>query len=140
VPFYLATKEFFELVRARLRPGGIVALNVATVPDDRRLVEELAGTLATVLPTVRVWPVLRFNHIVIGFNGPGTEVSRIEPEPGPLAQLQRLLDDQLGEPVDASGDPWTDDHAPVEWVTDRMIISYASRGGDLDEPGLPTAP
>ena len=32
VPFYLATREFFELVRSRLRPGGLVALNVATVP------------------------------------------------------------------------------------------------------------
>ena len=36
VPFYLATQEFFELVRDRLAPGGIVALNVATVPDDRK--------------------------------------------------------------------------------------------------------
>ena len=35
VPFYLATREFFRLVRARLAPGGIVALNVATVPDDQ---------------------------------------------------------------------------------------------------------
>ena len=37
VPFYLATQEFFRLVRSRLRPGGIVALNVATVPGDHRL-------------------------------------------------------------------------------------------------------
>ena len=34
VPFYLATQEFFELVRERLAPGGIVALNVASVPGD----------------------------------------------------------------------------------------------------------
>ncbi len=58
VPFYLATKEFFELVRSRLRPGGLVALNVATVPGDRRLVDELSGTLASVFPEVRIWPVL----------------------------------------------------------------------------------
>ena len=38
VPFYLATREFFRLVRDRLAPGGIVALNVAAVPDDERLV------------------------------------------------------------------------------------------------------
>ena len=37
VPFYLATREFFELVRKRLAPGGIVALNVASVPGDTRL-------------------------------------------------------------------------------------------------------
>ena len=39
VPFYLATREFFRLVRDHLAPGGIVALNVAAVPDDKRLVE-----------------------------------------------------------------------------------------------------
>ena len=33
--------------------------------------------------------------------------------------------------------PWTDDRAPVEWVTDRMIVKYAARGGELDED-LPT--
>ena len=38
VPFYLATREFFRLVREHLAPGGIVALNVAAVPDDKRLV------------------------------------------------------------------------------------------------------
>jgi spermidine synthase len=135
VPFYLATREFFQLVRDRLRPGGLVALNVATVPGDRRLVDELAGTLATVFPEVRVWPVLRFNHIVVGLTDPGAEVrSAPQPELGPLAQL---LEDQLEPPAAPSGDPWTDDHAPVEWITDRMIIEYAARGGDLDEPPLP---
>ena len=50
VPFYLATRDFFELVRDRLAPGGVVALNVATVPDDDALVREVSGTLATVFP------------------------------------------------------------------------------------------
>jgi hypothetical protein len=39
-----------------------------------------------------------------------------------------------------AGDPWTDDLAPVEWVTDRMIVEYAASGGELDEDFLPTAP
>ena len=137
VPFYLATREFFELVRSRLAPGGLVALNVATVPDDDRLVDELAGTLANVFPEVRVWPVLRFNHVVVGLTASPERPLRA---PGPLSELALLLDAQLGDPVAPSADPWTDDHAPVEWVTDRMIVEYASRGGDLDERGLPTGP
>jgi hypothetical protein len=36
--------------------------------------------------------------------------------------------------------PWTDDRAPVEWVTDRMIVEYAASGGELDEDFLPTRP
>ena len=36
--------------------------------------------------------------------------------------------------------PLTDDRAPVEWLTDRMIIDFVSRGGELDEDYLPTRP
>jgi len=36
--------------------------------------------------------------------------------------------------------PWTDDRAPVEWITDRMILEYGLRGGELDEDFLPTHP
>ena len=138
VPFYLATKEFFELVRGRLAPGGIVALNVATVPGDRRLEDGLAGTLATVFPVVRSWPALRFNHIVIGF----AEDRPVETFDSPfeLMELVELLERDLGPPVEPADEPWTDDLAPVEWVTDRMILSYAAEGGRLDEDQLPTAP
>jgi hypothetical protein len=36
--------------------------------------------------------------------------------------------------------PWTDDRAPVEWITDRMIAAYALRGAETPEQLLPTAP
>ena len=68
VPFYLATREFFRLVRERLAPGGIVALNVAAVPDDRRLVRAVGTTLAAEFPQVVEWPALRFNTIVLGLS------------------------------------------------------------------------
>jgi spermidine synthase len=141
VPFYLATQEFFELVRDRLAPGGLVALNVATVPGDRKLEEGLAGTLATVFPVVRTWPVLRFNHIVIGFGD-----DRVVQEGNhhnldlAMSELVDLLVRDLGPPVAPKRHPWTDDRAPVEWVTDRMILAYAAEGGRLDEDLLPTAP
>ena len=61
VPFYLATKEFFELIKQHLNPGGVVALNVASTPDDHRLAEEIGGTLATVMPTA-YWQPLLFNR------------------------------------------------------------------------------
>jgi spermidine synthase len=133
VPFYLATREFFELAKSRLTPGGLLALNVATVPGDRRLRDALAGTVAAVFPEVRVWPALRFNHFVIGLTRP---LRRLRPVPVLGDRLAR----QLSGPVAASAEPWTDDRAPVEWVTDRMILEYAARGGRLDETPLPTAP
>lgn len=142
VPFYLATREFFALVRERLTPGGIVALNVAAVPDDRRLVDAVGGTLAAEFPQVLEWPALRFNTIVLGFTEPLSEPElrrRLEPGPADLASIRALLADDV-RPVAAAVTPWTDDRAPVEWLTDRMIVSYAAEGGRLEEDYLPTRP
>jgi spermidine synthase len=142
VPFYLATREFFSLVRQRLVPGGIVALNVAAVPDDKRLVRAIGRTLGAELPQVLEWPVLRFNTIVLGLTEPleraGLE-RRLRSGPEDLALLRELLARDV-RPLTAAGNPWTDDRAPVEWLTDRMIISYAAEGGRLEEDYLPTRP
>ena len=43
-------------------------------------------------------------------------------------------------PVRPSDDPWTDDRAPVEWITDRMIVEFAAEGGRFEEGPLPTRP
>jgi len=142
VPFYLATREFFQLVREHLTPGGIVALNVATVPDDTRLVRALGGTLAADLPQVLEWPALRFNTIVLGLAEPLTRrerARRLRAGPRDLASLRELLARDT-RPVRVADRPWTDDRAPVEWLTDRMILSYAAQGGRLEEDYLPTRP
>ena len=142
VPFYLATREFFRLVREHLAPGGIVALNVAAVPDDKRLVRAVGTTLAAELPEVLEWPALRFNTIVLGLTEPlaeGEVALRLRRGPADLAPLRELLAGDA-RPLEAMGTPWTDDRAPVEWLTDRMIVSYAAEGGRLDEDYLPTRP
>ena len=141
VPFYLTTREFFELAKSRLAPRGAIALNVAVVPGDDRLADGLAGTLATVFPDVRYWQPLRFNRIVLGFarREPG-EWRRLDEIAPALRLLAWNMSHELSRPVAPSGDPWTDDRAPVEWITDRMIVSYAARGGKLEENRLPTAP
>ena len=56
--------------RPPARPAAIVALNVAAVPDDKRLVEAVGGTLAADFPQVLAWPALRFNTFVLGFTQP----------------------------------------------------------------------
>jgi spermidine synthase len=137
VPFYLATKEFFELVRAHLAPGGIVALNVATTPDNHDLAESIGGTLASVMPKAMAWQPLRFNQIVIGQNGEPSGGAR--PAPGDVRPLVEDLRANM-RPIQASNDPWTDDRAPVEWITDRMIVEFAAEGGRFEEDPLPTAP
>ena len=53
--------------------------------------------------------------------------------------LAALVDDQAYVAA-PSKDPLTDDHAPVEWLTDRAILAYIASGGTLDEHLLPTDP
>jgi spermidine synthase len=142
VPFYLATREFFRLVRERLRPGGILALNVATVPSDHRLARAVGGTMAHEFPAVFSWQALLFNQLVVGLTtplGPAGVARRLARGPERLRMLTRLLAEGL-RPVPPSARPWTDDRSPVEWVTDRMIVGWAAKGGTIQDRALPTAP
>jgi len=142
VPFYLATNEFFRLVRQHLRSGGAVALNVAATPHDRRLSDAIGTTLLTVFPRAWRWRALRFNDVLFALN---ESVTRTELERrarrvrGKLGLLVPLFRRRL-EAVRPTGAPLTDDRAPVEWLTDRMILDQIERRGSTSEPALPTAP
>jgi predicted membrane-bound spermidine synthase len=142
IPFYLATKEFFEAVREHLRPGGVVALNVASVPDDERLSEAVGSTLLAALPEAWRWKPLRFNELMLGFDQRVSReelLSRAEAAPAEIDALVPLFRSGLA-PVHRTERPFTDDRAPVEWVTDQMIVEYIAEGGSLDEDYLPTRP
>jgi spermidine synthase len=143
VPFYMATQEFFDLVRARIKPGGAVALNVAQTPEDHRLPESIGGTLATVFPQAWHWPALRFNQLVVGLDAPSdAAVLRQRLRAGMAAEIASLgeLFASQAQVAPPSADPLTDDRAPIEWITDRMIIEHIAQGHGLDERLLPTAP
>ena len=73
IPFYLATREFFELARERLTPGGVVALNVAAVPGDERLSEAIGTTVLAAFPQAWRWKPLRFNELLLAFDRPTDE-------------------------------------------------------------------
>ena len=142
IPFYLVTREFFTLLHDHLQPGGAVALNVERVPGDDRLVAAVSGTLAAVFPQTWVWPALRFNELVVGLTRPIAARSigeRMDTLPAAVRSLGPLVT-ATAESAVASSDPMTDDHAPVEWLTDRAVLAYIAAGGRLDERLLPTAP
>ena len=142
VPFYLATKEFFRLARSRLLPGGAVVINLATVPGDHRFADAVSGTLASEFPLALSWQALRFNQFVIGLDREAPQpvlAERLAHGPAGLRSLTDLLARHM-RVVAPGADPWTDDLAPVEWHTDRMILEYAAKGGRFEEDLLPTAP
>ena len=120
----------------------VQGLNVAAVPDDKRLVGAVGGTLAAEFPQVVEWPALRFNTIVLGLREPLSVeemAQRLAEGPRDLASIRELLASDA-RALEVSDRPWTDDRAPVEWLTDRMIVYYAIEGGTLDEDYLPTRP
>lgn len=59
IPFHLSTAQFFELVRSRLSPGGVVVSNVigAAEGPDSKLLRSMAKTYRAVFPTVELHPV-----------------------------------------------------------------------------------
>jgi spermidine synthase len=143
IPFYLATREFFRLAHEHLKPGGVLVLNVARVPGDDRLGRAIGSTLRAEFPQVWRWQPLRFNELLLAFDRPTTaealkaRVGRLDPA---LASLVPLFRTEL-QPVRATEEPLTDDRAPVEWLTDSMIVDYIGSGaGDVEEDLLPTAP
>jgi spermidine synthase len=59
IPFHMATREFVELARERLEPGGVVVVNLigAITGDQSRLVRSVTRTYRAVFPTVTLHPV-----------------------------------------------------------------------------------
>ncbi len=60
IPFHLFTREFLELVRTRLQPGGVVVTNVIGALTGRgsRLFRSVYRTYRVAFPTVLVHPVV----------------------------------------------------------------------------------
>ena len=142
VPFQLTTREFFQLVRSHLTRDGIVALNVAATPHDRQLTRAIGNTLASVFPQVWRISALRFSDLVLALQRPLTRTQLVHRLRGVAPGLQPMLPRVVPglAPLVATGPPWTDDHAPVEWVTDRMLANQIAHHQGLDENLLPTAP
>jgi spermidine synthase len=130
IPFYLTTQEFWSLTLQRLAPGGMVMANVGRVPGDNRLPDAIAGTMATRFASVYRWSSGDFNVIVAGFANPVSRaelVRRLGSAPADLASVRDAAAQMTA--VAPSTDPLTDDRAPVEWLTDQMIVRYAAAGG-----------
>ena len=134
IPFHLTTREFFELARERVRPGGSVVVNAGRTVTDYRLVDALASTMATVFPNVYLVDVPRFsNTIVYGTTEP-TTMADVEHNLG-LAQ-EPLVKEVAATAVGAGAGGlrpslyhsrvFTDDLAPVERLIDQIIFSYAT--------------
>lgn len=140
IPWHLTTREFFEEVRQHLSADGVLAMNVGSDPNDQRLIEGLVGTLKTVYASVYMMEVPgTFNYMLYATVQPTqaedlylnfVELSAQEAHPLLITALRRFIENQRLAPVTrvlSNGDTaplpvFTDDRAPVEWITNSMVL------------------
>jgi spermidine synthase len=126
IPFYLATREFFRLVRDHLTAGGVVVINVGHPETSDALEKVLTATLRTSFASVLHDPVKDVNTLLVA------SPRRLDPArlraaalPGELRPIAAAAARRLRAPL-RGGAVYTDDRAPVEWLVDRSIVSYAA--------------
>jgi spermidine synthase len=130
IPFYLATREFFELARDRLTPDGVVVINVGHPRGNDELEKVLTATMGTAFRHIARDPVQPTNTLLLASQ---RTISRDALEaaardlPGALRPLALATAARLGGPL-RGGDVYTDDKAPVEWLIDKSIVEYAAGG------------
>src|ERR687896_461537 len=131
IPFYLATKEFFELCRDRLAPGGVLIVNAGHPEDQDDLEKVLSATMREVFPTVLRDPIEDTNTLLVASEAPLSAERLRAQVPDLPAGLRSLALQEAGRlaPRLEGGEVYTDDRAPVEWLIDRSILGYASDEG-----------
>ncbi len=132
IPFYLTTREFFELARDRLAPGGVVIVNVGHPEDSDQLERVLSATAGTVFPHLMRDPIEKVNTLLIASPQPvsAAKLRAAAPRlPAEVAEIAYGAAARLAAPL-GGGDVYTDDRAPVEWLIDKSIVSYAAAEGD----------
>lgn len=138
IPAHLTTREFFQEVRARLSFNGVVALNAARIADDRALINSLATTLRQVFPDVYIVDIPETFNSMIYATLQDTDPRNI------IANYSYLIKDPASNPFVIQtlqiaianlktgfelGMVFTDDRAPLEWITNNMILHFISEGG-----------
>lgn len=130
IPFYLTTREFFDLTRERLNPGGVLLVNVGHPEQSDALEKTLSATMRAEFGAANVWrdPAEDTNTVLIGTTAATAPAAR-------LRQIAAALPEDLREvvlenadrvtPALKGGRVYTDDVAPVEWLIDTSLAEVA---------------
>jgi spermidine synthase len=128
IPFYLATREFFELARERLAPGGLAIVNVGHPEGAAELERVLGRTMAAAFPQVLRWPIEETNTLLVAGEG-AFSADRLAADIGALPRALRPEARRAAERLEPrlpGGEVYTDDRAPVEWLVDSSLLEYAN--------------
>lgn len=137
IPWHLTTVEFFRIVRDHLTDDGVMVINVGRSPRDRRLVNALASTCLAVFPTVHIMDLPdSFNSILFATVQPTSAENltdnfiALERSGAPELLLQSMGSTLANlQAAPEPGPIFTDDLAPIEWLTNSMVIDFLLSGG-----------
>ncbi|HEV3199748.1 MAG TPA: fused MFS/spermidine synthase [Bryobacteraceae bacterium] len=128
IPFYLSTVEFFTLVRSHTTEDGLLMMNVFDPGANGDVLASMVATIRQAYPSVMVLPAgFAGNRIVLAFAREETLASvrqRLAAMEGTdmWHVLARKSAGEIEEPaVRADATVFTDDRAPIEAMTRRML-------------------
>lgn len=138
IPPHMTTQEFFQIIASHLTDDGVLTINSASVPGDRRLINGLATTMATVFPSIYTVDIPgSLNTMIFATKQPTIPENFAmnlldlmnNPNVHPLlvSTMQVTFTNlKTGyEPTTV----FTDDHAPIEWIVNDMVIRFILEGG-----------
>lgn len=141
IPWHLTTKEFFQMAHDHLTEDGVLAINVGRAPDDRRLIDGLASTIEAVFPSVYVMDVPgSFNSMIYATVQPSSFINlyanldHLLKQPGVHPLLLNSLEIAVVylKPTPPESVVYTDDWAPVELITNDMVLNFMLFGNMKD--------
>ena len=104
-------------------------INIGHPRDSQELEKALSATLGKVFAHVARDPIQNLNSLVIASDSPlDAEAVRDAPLVPALSALAAQSAGRI-EPALRGGTVFTDDRAPVEWLIDASIVTYAAEGG-----------
>ncbi len=129
IPFHLASEEFFKSVREHLTSKGLVAMNVNATAINSPLLKTITNTMNKAFVHVYILPLQDWNYLVLAADQPldfaALNEIQIRQELQLLAENARVNYQEVF--FDPDFQVLTDDKAPIEHLTDWMILDYAMK-------------
>ena len=137
IPPHMTTQEFYQICYDHLTDTGVLTLNVGSVPGDRRLINGLATTMATVFPSIHIMDIPGTLNTMIFATKQPTKAADFtanlsgmarDPTVHPLLLSAMATTFANMKPGYETTEVFTDDRAPIEWIVNDMVVRFALSG------------
>lgn len=137
IPWHMTTLEFFRVVFDHLSDDGVMVINIGRSPLDRTLVNDLGTTVQQVFPTIFVMDVPdSYNTILFATKQPGSwdnfMANYVNLSQGNVHSLlleAMAMTVRFRQPTPEMTRVYTDDLAPIEWLTNKIVVDFMLSGG-----------